>query len=240
MNDFEVASIRGREILLKWRNEIKEAVSEGETAENARTTILPTGTTDPQKVAVLLVHFIPVDTSTIKTGNTLTKEEHQKEADELTLSTMVVMQSVKLLHYDEEGNSQPAAAMRLQSLNDKGEQLWTVIINGGDLTQTPELDLLDSEKYQILSAYQDVADIGILRNSCARKQKRIRAAKAFLSKKERSRKALEKQESAMYEDFNTVNVAINSGKFDFAMMRTILLKWKKPFRCRVDEMSSGS
>jgi hypothetical protein len=40
----------------------------------------------------------------------------------------------------------------------------------------------------------------------------------------------------MYEDFNSVNVAINSGKFDFEMMRTILLKWKKPFRCRVDDV----
>lgn len=236
MNDFEVASIRGREILLKWRNEIKEAVSEGETAENARTTIVPTGTTDPQKVAVLLVQFVPVDMSTIKTGHTLTKEERQKEADELTLSTTVVMQSVKLLHFDEQGNLQPAAAMRLQSLNEKGEQLWSVSINGGDPKQTPESDLLDPEKYQILSAYQDVADIGILRNGRARKQKRIRAEKAILSEKERSRKALEKQESAMYEDFNSINVAINQGKFDFVMMRTILLKWKKPFRCRVDDV----
>jgi len=38
----------------------------------------------------------------------------------------------------------------------------------------------------------------------------------------------------MYEDFNIVNVAINSGKFDFAMMRTVLLKWEKHFRCQVD------
>ena len=105
-------------------------------------------------------------------------------------------------------------------MDEKGEQLWAVSIKGENPRQTPESDLLNSDKYQILSAYQDVADIGILRNSRARKQKRIRAAKAILSEKERSRKALEKQESAMYEDFNTVNVAINSGKFDFAMMRT--------------------
>jgi hypothetical protein len=42
MNNYSVASIRGREILLKWRNEIKTAVSEGETAKDAQTTIKPT------------------------------------------------------------------------------------------------------------------------------------------------------------------------------------------------------
>jgi hypothetical protein len=61
-------------------------------------------------------------------------------------------------------------------------------------------------------------------------------AKALLTEKERSRKALEKQESAMYEDYTSINAAINSGKFEFAMMKTILLKWKTPFRCQVDDV----
>ena len=39
MNDFAVAVIRAWEILLQWRSNVKNAVSEGETAENARTII---------------------------------------------------------------------------------------------------------------------------------------------------------------------------------------------------------
>jgi hypothetical protein len=46
----------------------------------------------------------------------------------------------------------------------------------------------------------------------------------------------EAQESAMYGDFNSINVAINSGKFEFTTMKTILLKWKKPFCCQVDDI----
>ena len=58
---------------------------------------------DPQKVAMLLVHFVRVDMETIKTGDMPTKEERQKEADTTTLTTTEVMYSVKL-SFDKSGN----------------------------------------------------------------------------------------------------------------------------------------
>jgi hypothetical protein len=45
--------------------------------------------------------------------------------------------------------------------------------------------------------------------------------------KERSKKAVEKQDTAMYEDFAAINKAINDGKFEFLMLKQIILKWKK-------------
>jgi hypothetical protein len=54
-----------------------------------------------------------VDMTSIKKGKTLTKDECRKEADEMTLSTTEVMQSVKLIHYDKDGKLQPAASVRL-------------------------------------------------------------------------------------------------------------------------------
>ena len=233
LNDFAVAVIRGREILVKWRNDVAKTVGEGETADNAQTIIKPTGTTDPQKVAMLLVRFVPVDMATIKTGETLMKVEQQREADALTLTTTEVMQSVKLVHFDSDGKPQPTASMRLNKQNEQGEQMWTVSVDGGDPTRVPESDLLNSEKYKILSAYQDPANIGMLRNSCACKQKRIRVEKERCSEKERTRIALEKQDAAMYDNFNDINMAINSGKFEFAFLKQILMKWKKPFQCQV-------
>jgi hypothetical protein len=41
-----------------------------QSIESIHITIRPTGTTDSQKMAVLLVRFVPVDMSTIKTGKT--------------------------------------------------------------------------------------------------------------------------------------------------------------------------
>jgi hypothetical protein len=52
-----------------------------------------------------------------------------------------------------------------------------------------------------------------------------------LDEKERNKKTIEKQDAAMFEDFNTINMAINSGKFKFVMFKEILEKWKKPFQC---------
>jgi hypothetical protein len=86
MNNFDVAVIRGRDILSKWRNDIKTAVCEGETTENAHIIIKPTTTRDPQKVAMFLVHFVPVEMTTIKSGEMLMKEEWQKEANGMTLA----------------------------------------------------------------------------------------------------------------------------------------------------------
>jgi hypothetical protein len=234
MNDFAVAVIRAKEILSQWRNEIKNAVGEGETAENARTIIQPTALTDPQKVAMLLVRFVPVDMSTIKTGETMTKEERQKEADAMTLTTTEVMQSVKLVFFDESGKPHPAASMRLNSENENGEHMWSVSVNGEDPKRIPESDLLKTEKYKIISAYQDPANMGILRNGRARMQKRNRVEKAMSEEKERSKKAVEKQDTAMYEDFAAINKAIGDGKFEFLMLKQIILKWKKPFQCQVD------
>jgi hypothetical protein len=232
MNDFSVAVIRGREILLKWRNDVKKTVGEGESVDNACTSNVPTATTEPQMVAMLLLRFVPVDLSTIKTGEMLSKEERQKEADVMTLKTTEVMQSLKLIFWDENGTPQPAASMKLNSLNDKNEQMWSVSINGLDPKRIPESDLLAT--YQIISAYQDPANIGILRNGRARLHKRTRLEKAKLDEKERNKKAVEKQDAAMFEDFNTINMAINSGRFEFVMFKEILEKWKKPFQCQVE------
>ena len=49
---------------------------------------------------MLLVHFVPVNMETIKTGKTLTKEEQQREPDALTLTTTEVTQLVKLVHFN--------------------------------------------------------------------------------------------------------------------------------------------
>ena len=46
---------------------MKNAVGEGETAEKARTINKPTAHTNPQKIAMLLVRFVPVDMTTIVT-----------------------------------------------------------------------------------------------------------------------------------------------------------------------------
>jgi hypothetical protein len=64
----------------------------------------------------------------------------------MILSTTVVMQSVKLLHYDNNKKSQPAAAMRLSSLNNKEERMWSVSIDGSAPTQRTESDLINYEK----------------------------------------------------------------------------------------------
>ena len=162
MNDFAVAVIRAREILSRWRKEIENAVSEGETAENARTIIKPTALTNPQKVAMKLVRFVPVDMTTIVTGDTMSKEERQREADEMTLITTEVMQSVKLVFFDETGKPHPAASMRLNSENEGGENMWSLSVDGAEPKRMPESDLLVTGKYKIISAYQDPANIGIL------------------------------------------------------------------------------
>jgi hypothetical protein len=113
-SDFSVAVICGREILSKWRNDIKNTVCEGKTADNTRRMLLPTVTTEPQKVAMLLVCFVPVNKYAIKTGEIFSKEECQKEVDVMTLQTTKVMQSVKLIHFDKNGTPQPAASMKLK------------------------------------------------------------------------------------------------------------------------------
>jgi hypothetical protein len=52
--------------------------------------------------------------------------------------------------------------------------------------------------------------------------------------KERNNKAAEMQEAAMYDDFNAINAAINDGNFEFLFLKEMILKWRKPFQCRVD------
>ena len=51
--------------------------------------------------------------------------------------------------------------------------------------------------------------------------------------KERNKKAAKMQDSVMYEDFKAINMAINDGKFEFFLLKEIIMKWKKPFPCQV-------
>jgi hypothetical protein len=60
---------------------------------------------------MLLVCFVLDHMATVKSGEMLTKEEQQKEADVMTLTTTEVMQSIKLICFDANGNPQSAAAM---------------------------------------------------------------------------------------------------------------------------------
>jgi hypothetical protein len=109
-------------------------------------------------------------------------------------------------------------------------------IDGSNPKEMPESDLLRNEKYKIISAYQDPANIGILRNrhaSCL--QKRNHLEKAMSQEKECNKKSAEMQETAMYEYFNSINVAINYSKFKFLLLlKEVILKWKKPFQCLVN------
>ena len=61
----------------------------------------------------------------------MSKEEQQKEANEMTLTTTKVMQSVKLVFFDKTGKPHPAASMQLKSKNESGENMRSVSVNGG-------------------------------------------------------------------------------------------------------------
>jgi hypothetical protein len=101
------------------------------------------------------------------------------------------MQSIKLVFYDENGKPQPAAAMQLNRVNEVGDQMWSVSVDGSDPKAVPESELLKSDKYKIISAYQDPANIGILQNGGARLQKRNRLKEAMSKEKEHNNKAAE-------------------------------------------------
>ena len=67
--------------------------------------------------------------------------------------------------------------------------------------------------------------------ACLQKQNQVKKVMSE-EKKEHSKKAVEKQDTVMFEDFMAINKAKNDGKFEFLMLKQIILKWKKPlFQC---------
>jgi hypothetical protein len=56
----------------------------------------------------------------------------------------------------------------------------------------------------------------------------------MFQEKECNKKTAEMQETIMYEAFNASNITINKSKFEFLLLKEIILKWKQPFQCQVN------
>ncbi len=111
MGNHSAAIIRDAEILKKWRNAIKQAVSEGESYENFAKAYSPNNEvkTDSEKLAMKLVTFELVDIYQVRISFKMTKKEKACQHTEDIVASTKISEAIQLtwMKPTEEGSVGP-------------------------------------------------------------------------------------------------------------------------------------
>jgi len=155
LHDLAVAVVRSSHILGKWREEISKAVSEGEDYAAYSNILLPSPKTEPEKMAMRLLHFKRIDTNNLcpVVSKKKSKEEEALEITKQLVYTTKKAEPIFLTAYlssSESDTDDDSASDKQTSPGTaikKKTNEWHVYLENDQFMTATDEDLLDSNKF---------------------------------------------------------------------------------------------
>jgi len=241
-HDVEVAHIRSLQILGRWRKDIEKAVSEGEDYNTYLHALLPSPKTEPEKIAMQLVHFRKIETNHLcPAGEKKSRKEIANEITKQIVHSTKKAQAIAVTAYlssssqsddNSESNTQetsPGIAVKMCT------NKWHVVLeNDTDMTVSDD-ELMDSNKYYVQKLMSSDNDETMQKKQAA-KQKRARKAEKLEQEKEIREKGLQKRRELELEQFNNLRKRFESGAtpYEFEEFLEMVDLMRQPFVCQID------
>jgi len=217
LHDLAVAVVRSSHILGKWREEISKAVSEGEDYAAYSNILLPSPKTEPEKMAMRLLHFKRIDTNNLcpVVSKKKSKEEEALEITKQLVYTTKKAEPIFLTAYlsssksetDDDSTSEkqtsPDTAIK------KKTNEWHVYLENDQFMTATDEDLLDSNKFFVQRKCLDNDETTKKKQSA--KQKRARRAEKIEKEKTIREKGLERRREVELEQYNNLCKRFKSG-----------------------------
>jgi hypothetical protein len=235
-----VAVVRGEEILKKWRSRIDQAVSEGADYEEYAAILLPSAVvkTDSEKIAMKLLDFQLVDIKKINLPEPDTKKEKAKKLSENIVTTAHISDAIKVAYLGgDEKNADdefwvPGNALKMP------DNKWQVVLNTGKQILISELELLDSKRWYVKKAFNNLNRLQKKKQD----QKSIRQRKLEQAEMENTlaRKARQERKENDREEFKLlmkmIDASINQDDlvFTFCDFSAMAERLRAPFRTEID------
>jgi len=241
-HDMAVAYIRGTQSLSRWRQEIEEAVREGENYNIYSHTLLPLPKTESEKLAMKLVHFRKIESSSLCVQMVpLTREEKAAEVTRRLVYSSKKMEPISVTYLStsesESGaeNSDSDTASKAGTAVKVDGNKWRVVFNNDiSMTATDE-DLLDPNKFYVERAWMRVDNDDMSKRKQAAKQKRVHQGEQKEQEKRIIEKGLEKLCDAEFSEYNKMREKFESGQgFKFEEFLELLEQMRKPFVAQIE------
>jgi len=158
--DIGVATVLAEHILARWREDIDQAVSEGEKYEEYANTLIPQAKTDAEKIALTLVTLrkINYDDLPKKMSVEETKEKRGEEITRKIISATQIIEPIKVVAYinaaanaDSDNNSTTDSSATCQSIGGTavktGIDTWTVILRNKTQISVTSAELMDPSRF---------------------------------------------------------------------------------------------
>ena len=224
--------LRGEEILAKWRNRIDEGIREGNDKTKYTNCLLPESLadTDELKIAAKMIFFKKVDVSKIPIPMVKTKEEKIQQFSHSIVSNTKVLHPLAVTYESDDG-SQEGTAIKM----DDGD--WKILLEGRKEFTVSNSSLLDSQKFQIQHAYQNLSNVE--RRRAAQTSKRQRQRDQRLKEEEmenEARKRREKEDMREYEKMMK-NIAISlltKKVYSYQDFSEMVHRLRAPYRTEID------
>jgi len=226
----------------RWREEIKEAVREGENYDTYSHTLLPLPKTESEKLAMQLVHFRKIESSSLCVQTVpLTREEKAAEVTRRLVYSSKKMEPISVTYLStsesESGaeNSDSDTASKAGTAVKVDGNKWRVVFNNDiSMTATDE-DLLDPNKFYVERAWMRVDNDDMSKRKQAAKQKRVRQGEQKEQEKRIIEKGLEKLRDAEFSEYNKMREKFESGQgFKFEEFLELLERMRKPFVAQIE------
>jgi hypothetical protein len=252
LGDLPVAILRAQEVLGRWRDAIRDAVSEGEQEQAIAEASIPLPVTPAQTIAFKIVELAVVDVNAIDVPEEKTREEKAVEITKNIVRTSYVTDCIKVTYLsssneeeseesDGSGESETIVklngrAIKTHLADNPDDNSWNVTVRGtGEAGRTftvCEKDLLGG-KFVVERAYNDM---------CAQQKKKVLAKNKRMRQKEAREQetklaaiARERREALEKEEYKKLIEIFASGRtYEWKEFQNLLERMRQPFSCSVD------
>jgi hypothetical protein len=252
LGDLPIAILRAQEVLGRWRDAVREAVSEGEQEQAIAEASVPLPVTPAQTIAFQIVELAVVDVNAIDVPEEKTREEKAVEITTNIVRTSYVTDCIKVTYLsssNEEGSEESdgsgesetivtlnGRAIKTHLADNPDDNSWNVTVRGqGEAGRTftvRERDLLGG-KFVVERAYNDM---------CAQQKKKVLAKNKRMRQKEAREQesklaaiARERREALEKEEYKKIIEIFASGRtYEWNEFQNLLERMRKPFSCSVN------
>jgi hypothetical protein len=252
LGDIPFAVLRAQEILAKWRDEVRDAVSEGEEEETIAEANKPLPSTPAQHLALEIVELTVVDVDEIELPSKKTKEQKAYEITRDIVRTSFVSDCIKISYLSSSDNEEESdsgsesqepivmegRAIKTDLLDDNpDDNSWSVTIvmkktGRGRTFTVKEKELLGGE-FIVERAYNDVT--AQQKKNILAKNKRMRKKEARAEEIKLAEIARERRRVLERTEYNNILEIFRSKRtYEWEEFRDMLDRMRKPFSCNIE------
>jgi len=235
--DVAMAYLRSSHILHQWREDITEAVKEGEDYARYSHVLLPSAKTDSEKIAMRLVYFKKIETNGLHPVRIeKSKEEKAAEITRQIIRSTTLSEPIFVTYLSSDSESDNDS---LKSATGTACKLdmnkWRVCLkNKVEMIVTDE-ELMDTNKFFVEQKWQSSDSDETMRKKQAAKQKRVRTDEKLQQEKNIREKGLQKRREFELAEYNNMRKKFESGEpYEFEHFLEMVDLLRRPFVCQID------